>query len=224
MLPRTLRLKRVRNTPLRGQVTEILRDAILSGQLPPGSMLIERELAERLGVSKTPVREALSLLDHEGLIQTVPRKGYFVSPITVQDVHNYFDLRLILEAASAEMAAARATDEQIEHLASLVPDGNSAEDISQLLSRNVEFHDAIARLSGNERLAALIRKLLLEMARIIAVGYVLQAHEKVMMAFRAHDPKGAAEAMREHICAVRDKALRVADASRLGLPDEHVRP
>ena len=220
MLPRTLRLKRGRNTPLRTQVTEILRDAILSGQLTPGSVLIERELAERLGLSKTPVREALSLLNHEGLVQTVPRKGYFVSPITVQDVHNYFSLRLILECASAEMAAARATEEQIEQLASLVPDGNAAEDISLLLGRNVEFHDAIARLSGNERLAALIRKLLLEMARIIAVGYVPQEHEKVMLAFRGRDPKGAAAAMREHICAVRDKALRVADASRLGPSDD----
>ena len=108
MLTRILRLKRGRSTPLRSQVTEILRDAILSGQLAPGSVLVERELAERLGVSKTPVREALSLLDHEGLVQTVPRKGYFVSPITVQDVHNYFGLRLILECASAEMAASAA--------------------------------------------------------------------------------------------------------------------
>ena len=205
---------------MRTQVTEILRDAILSGQLTPGSVLIERELAERLGLSKTPVREALSLLNHEGLVQTVPRKGYFVSPITVQDVHNYFSLRLILECASAEMAAARATEEQIEQLASLVPDGYPAEDIPQLLGRNVEFHDAIARLSGNERLAALIRKLLLEMARIIAVGYVPQEHEKVMLALRARNPKAAAAAMREHICAVRDKALRVADASQLGPSDD----
>jgi len=149
-------------------------------------------LAKELGVSKTPVRESLSLLDHEGLIVTIPRKGYFVSPITVQDVHNFFGLRLILECAAAEMAAAKVTDEQIEQLASLVPDRSPTDTMSQRLDRNVEFHCLIAELSGNERLAALIKKLLLEMARMIAAGFVPEEHEKVMLAFRARDPKRAA--------------------------------
>lgn len=206
---------RVRGEPLRAHVTEILRSEILSGRLLPGAILNERGLAKELGVSKTPVRESLSLLDHEGLIVTIPRKGYFVSPITVQDVHNFFGLRLILECAAAEMAAAKVTDEQIEQLASLVPDRSPTDTMSQRLDRNVEFHCLIAELSGNERLAALIKKLLLEMARMIAAGFVPEEHEKVMLAFRARDPKRAAAAMRDHICAVRDNALRVAAAPPL---------
>jgi DNA-binding GntR family transcriptional regulator len=202
----------IRNMSLRARTTEILRNEILSGRLSSGTILNERELATKLGVSKTPVRESLSLLDHEGLIVTIPRKGYFVSPITVQDVHNFFGLRLILECAAAEMAAAKLTDEQIEQLEALVPDKSPSDSMSQRLDQNLEFHCLIAKLSGNERLAALIRKLLLEMARVIAAGFVPEEHAKVMLALRERDPRRAAAAMRDHICAVRDNALCVAAA------------
>ncbi len=209
------RAAQLKHEPLRARVTEFLRNEVLSGRLPPGTILNERELAKQLGVSKTPVRESLSLLDHEGLIVTLPRKGYFVSPITVQDVHNFFGLRLILECAAAEMAAAKVTDEQIEQLASLVPDRSPSDSMSQRLERNLDFHCLIAELSGNERLAALIRRLLLEMARVIAAGFVPEEHARVMLAFRERDPRRAAAAMRDHICAVRDNALRVAAAPPL---------
>ena len=209
------KLARSQHEPLRAQVTEFLRNEVLAGRLPPGTILNERELAKQLGVSKTPVRESLSLLDHEGLIVTIPRKGYFVSPITVQDVHNSFGLRLILECAAAEMAAAKVTDDQIERLESLVPDRSPSDSMSQRLERNLEFHCLIAELSGNDRLAALVRKLLLEMARVIAAGFVPEEHEKVMRAFRERDPRRAAAAMRDHICRVRDNALRVAAAPPL---------
>jgi DNA-binding GntR family transcriptional regulator len=205
--------------PLKARVTEILRNEILSGRLPPGAILNERELAKQLGVSKTPVRESLSLLDHEGLVATIPRKGYYVSPITVKDVHNCFGLRLILECAAAEMAAAKVTDEQIEQLALLVPDRSPTDGMGERLDRNLEFHCFIAELSGNDRLAALIKKLLREMGRMIAAGFVLAEHEKVMLAFRVRDPRAAATAMRDHICAVRDNALRMATTPPLEHPD-----
>ena len=214
------RLRRGRATPLRSQAVEVLRNDILAGRLGPGSLLNERDLADRLGVSKTPVREALTLLDHEGLVQTLPRKGYFVSPITLQDVHDFFGLRLILESAAAEMAAAKLTDEQLEHLSALVPDEDPAADVTAQLDRNVQFHHSIARLSGNERLAALIRKLLLENQRMIATaGYIPQEHKEVMFAFRERDPHRAAEAMRDHVRVVRDKVLRVAAAPLGNHPD-----
>jgi len=76
------RFKRNGRDSLRSQAVGVLRDAILSGQLKPGAVLNEKELAERLGVSKTPIREGLSLLEHEGLVQTIPRRGYIVTPIT----------------------------------------------------------------------------------------------------------------------------------------------
>jgi len=204
------RLRRSRKASLQRQVTTILRNEILSGSLKPGTILNERDLAKQLGVSKTPVRESLTLLDHEGLVQTLPRKGYLVSPITVQDVHNFFELRIILESAAAEMAASRITDEQLEELASLVPDDNPDEDISKRLDRNTELHYSLALLSGNDRLASLIKKLISEMQRMIAAGYVPEEHERLMMALAKRDPNSAAQAMRNHINAVREKALGIA--------------
>ena len=107
MADSTKRFKRAGHGSLRSQAVVALRDAILSGQFKPGAVLNEKELAERLGVSKTPIREGLSLLEHEGLIQTIPRRGYIVTPITVQHIHELFDLRIILESAAAEQAALR---------------------------------------------------------------------------------------------------------------------
>ena len=203
------RLRRSRKVPLRSQVAEILRKEIMSGVLKGGTILNERDLAKQLGVSKTPVRESLTVLDHEGLVRTLPRKGYLVSPLTVQDVHNFFDLRIILESAAVGLAVTRMTDEQFEALTSLVPDGNLKEDIGNRLDRNVDLHYSLALLSGNERLASLIKVLLSEMQRMIAAGYVPEEHEKLMAALKERDPKRACEAMRNHINAVRDKALQV---------------
>ena len=108
----------------------------MSGVLKGGTILNERDLAKQLGVSKTPVRETLTVLDHEGLVRTLPRKGYLVTPLTVQDVHNFFDLRVILESAAVELAVTRMTDDQFASLLSLVPDGSPDDDISKRLRRN----------------------------------------------------------------------------------------
>jgi len=207
------RLRRSRKVPLRSQVAAILRKEIMSGVLKGGTILNERDLAKQLGVSKTPVRETLTVLDHEGLVRTLPRKGYLVNPLTVQDVHNFFELRIILESAAVELAVARMTDEQFEGLISLVPDGNLDEDIITRLDRNIDLHYSLALLSGNDRLASLIKSLLSEMRRMIAAGYVPEEHSKLMAALKERDPKRAGEAMRHHINAVRDQALQVARVS-----------
>ena len=207
------RFKRNGRDSLRSQVGGVLRDAILSGQFKPGAVLNEKELAERLGVSKTPIREGLSLLEHEGLVQTIPRRGYIVTPITVQHIHDLFDLRIILEPAAAERAALRITDGQVRALNTLVPDAMPVGDMAKWLDSNVEFHYAVALISGNERLAGLIKRLLEEMQRMIAAGYVPGEHEKVLRALREREPRRAGEAMREHIEEVRRQALRVTGQS-----------
>ena len=210
------RLVRGRKTPLRRQVTDILRGEIFSGRLKPGAIMNEKDLAERLGVSKTPVREALTLLDHDGLVQTLPRKGYFVSSITIQDVHDFFQLRVILECAAAEMAVTKITDAQIDELECLATSENPAEDATEEFDKNIRLHHFIARVSGNERLASLIRKLLLEERRMISTGYMPQQHERLIAALRQRDPQRAAEAVRNHIHAVRDKVLRGVAPSLAG--------
>jgi DNA-binding GntR family transcriptional regulator len=202
--------QRIPNLSLRKQVVAILRDAILTCRLEPGAVLNERELAEQLGVSKTPVREALSLLNHEGLVQILPRQAYVVTPITVRDVHECFDLRLILECAAVELAAARITDAELAQLEAIVSGEAASEPVAGTLDRNVDFHSLIARASGNERLTGLIEKLLGEMPRLITVGYVPGEHEPLMKALRKRNPLHAKDAMREHIQHVKEKALGAA--------------
>jgi DNA-binding GntR family transcriptional regulator len=204
------RANRAGQASLRSQAVAFLRNAILSGKFKPGDVLNEKELADQFGVSKTPIREGLSLLEQQGLVQTIARRGYIVTQITVQDIHELFDLRIILESAAAERAALQMTDAQLQALSRLVPDLMPEGDIAKWLDRNVEFHNAVALISGNQRLARLIKQLLEEMQRMIAAGYVPGEHEKVLQAFRERDPRRAAEAMREHIQEVRHKTLRVA--------------
>ena len=201
---------------LRDQVADILRDEILSVRLKPGSILNEKVLAERLNVSKTPVREALALLDHEGLVQTLPRKGYFVTPVTIQDISDAFGLRIILECAAAEMAATKINDEDIEELSKLSSEYDSTENTNERIKVNLRFHHYIARLSGNERLASLVKQLHLDMERMNVFGFRISGHEKLLSAFRQRDPKRAAEVMREQILAVRDKAAQLI---AFGSPD-----
>ncbi len=205
-----MKIKRASGKSLKDRVVESLREDILKCRLKPGIALVERDLADRFHVSKTPVREALTVLVHEGLVRVLPRKGYFISPITVQDVHEYFNLRMILECAAAEQAAAKLTDEQLHRLERLSSPQNPVEDTQAMLDRNVAFHSLIAHASQNERLAQLIEKFLGEMKRLITVGYVPAAHGRLMAALRERDPVQAKEAMREHILVVRDNALRGA--------------
>jgi DNA-binding GntR family transcriptional regulator len=201
---------RLGKVSLRDQIVEVLREDILAHKLNPGSTLVEKVLAERFKVSKTPVREALTMLAHEGLVEVFPHKGYLVSGVTIKDVHDYFDLRMILECAAVEMAASKLTDEQLSHLESLVTPENSVEKFPTKLDRNSAFHSVIAHASGNERLARLIEGFLQEMRRLISVGWVPGEHFRLMAALRERSPQRAKEAMREHILTVRDNALRGA--------------
>lgn len=205
-----LSFRRESGEPLRDQIVEVLRDAIITCRLKPGAVLNERELAEQLGVSKTPVREALSLLNHEQLVEILPRQAYVVSAITVRQVHEAFQLRLILESAAVELVAAKIDDDLLAKLDALVDGENPRESDKARLTRNLEFHTLIAEGSDNERLARLIRQLLREMPRLISVGYIAGDHDRLLAALRAHDAVRAGAAIREHILGVRDKALAAA--------------
>ena len=101
------------------RVYRILKERILMCDYPPGSSLNEGRLAEQLEVSKTPIREALAMLVHEGFVEVLPRQGYRVTDLTIADVQEIFNLRLLLEPAAAGMAAEHATAEQLQALRAL---------------------------------------------------------------------------------------------------------
>lgn len=150
---------------------DLLRRQILSCDLEPGAELREASVADQTGFGRTPVREALRRLVSEGLVEVRPRKGYRVTPITLDDVQHVFELRLLLEPAAVEFAIARSTDEELAALHPLMSDHGphrTAEDgtYEEYLIGHLAFHVAIADLSGNPRLARAIRDLLAERRRL----------------------------------------------------------
>src|SRR5712692_12069436 len=156
---------------------EALKHAILSSELRPGAQIFEGELAQRYGTSKTPVREALNLLVQEELVQVLPRRGYLVAPVTLRDVQEVFQLRLLLETAAAELAAEHISEDSLRKLRALVAVRYTYRDrasYSRFLRANRAFHVAVAEASGNQRLALFVGKLLEDMERILHLGLDLR--------------------------------------------------
>lgn len=210
---------------LRAQVAEQIRSDIVERRLPAGEILLEKTIAARFAVSKTPVREALALLCEEGLVQLFPRRGYVVRGLSVQEVADTFDLRLILEGAAAERAASRLTDAELATLACLTEHDCCGQQHSAVSHRletmrhSLDFHLLIARASGNEMLAEQIERLLRASRRITSIGFVYGDHAEICVALKARDGPRARSAMEKHISSGRDVALRALAGRAQSIPD-----
>lgn len=162
-------------TSASARVYRVLKDRILMCEYPPGMSLNEGRLAESLDVSKTPIREALAMLVHEGFVEVLPRQGYRVTDLTLVDVQEIFNLRLLLEPAAAAMAAEHATTAQLQALRTLAEDQDDPDDYRAFIAQNREFHVKLAEASGNARLAATLTHLLEEMQRLYLSGLDLRS-------------------------------------------------
>lgn len=154
--------------PLRDVVFGTLRQAILKGELKPGERLMEIALANRLGVSRTPVREAIRMLELEGLVIMIPRKGAQVAQITEQDLNDVLEVRLGLEELAVRFACERITDEEIRHLEQAVQDferAMSEDDLTLLAEADVKFHEIIYNSTHNRRLVQIISNIREQMYR-----------------------------------------------------------
>ncbi len=150
-----------------------IKDDILRCVLAPGTDLTEAQLSEQYDFGKGPIRSALLRLRHEGLILSERRRGYRVADITLTDVQNVFQLRLLLEPEAARLAAGRLSDTMVARLrqaCDVIDDPNGAADHSNFLRANRDFHVGIAEASGNARLAHLIAGLLDDVHRILHLG------------------------------------------------------
>ncbi len=148
--------------PLRDVVFESIRAAIISGDLKPGERLMEVQLANKLGVSRTPVREAIRKLELEGLVVMIVRKGAYVAGLSIKDITNVLELRGALEGLAAGLAAGRITDEEIAELQAIAIDFDKAllsDDMEQMVIKDVEFHDKIFKATRNERLVQITNNL-----------------------------------------------------------------
>lgn len=154
--------------PLRDVVFNTLRQAILTGELKPGERLLEIHLADRLGVSRTPIREAIHKLELEGLVTLVPRRGAEVAQITEKSMNDVLEVRRTLDALCAELACDRITEEELNDLKHACDNFEAAVktgDFKKIAQSDVALHDIIVRATGNARLLQLINDLSEQMYR-----------------------------------------------------------
>jgi DNA-binding GntR family transcriptional regulator len=183
-----------------------IKQQVLTCQIPPGSMVYEGDIAEALGMSKTPVREALGMLAHERYIEVRPRRGYVVTHITLSDVKEMFHLRLLLEPAAARLTAVNATDEHLERLRQLA--ARTAEhDYAGRVRHAHLIHELLAEASGSVRLAQSLIGVLEESQRLYFIGIDLAElversgddHEALLEALEAGEADVAETVARDQV-------------------------
>lgn len=207
-------------TPVRERVYEYLKTAILSGHLNPGEKLTEEHLAKTLGVSRTPVREALHKLESEGLIKIRKKRGFIVSRDSKEEVEELFELRSILEGYTLRVISESISEETLRQLEGFIQNAEEAlrrKRIEEVFKWNTRFHDALHELVANKtrlyRLIVNMRKYVLR-HRKDTLRYPdggrrsVEGHRKIVMALQLRDPDLCERVMREHIREAKDDALQ----------------
>jgi len=212
-------------TALGGETYERILAKLVTLEILPGERLTVDALARELGVSQTPVREALSMLESDGLVRKAHMRGFFATPsLTRDDLVSLYEFRLLIEPAAAGMAALKRTDGQLEQMRDLsnhMEDRGSAgpehSDYSRFASLDAELHSTIAQVSGNKhihdglvRLRTHVHIFRLMHDSKIAVE-AIEEHRIIVRAIEASDPHLAEAAMRSHVERSRDRLLRAFD-------------
>ena len=207
--------------PLRDVVFKTLRQAILKGELEPGERLMEIQLAERLGVSRTPIREAIRKLELEGLVIMIPRKGAEVADITEKSLRDVLEVRKALEELAVQLACEKITQEELEELEKAGENFKKvlekSKDITEVAEADVRFHDVIYMATDNQKLIHLLNKLREQMYRY-RVEYLknpdvheqlIQEHEEIVYHIKRREKVEATAVTCQHIdnqvSAVTDK-------------------
>ncbi|ADH64954.1 transcriptional regulator, GntR family [Allomeiothermus silvanus DSM 9946] len=194
-----------------------LREAILGGRLVPGERISEPGLAETLGISRTPVREALQRLAQEGLVELVPAKGARVRVLRPEEVREVYEVRALLEAEAARLAARHASLDELSHLAGLLAalDSIPRECYLEQMQVDFEFHTRLVEAAHNRTLARIYGDLRSSLALVRSFQQTLsqhpktrQQHQNILHALRQRDPEQAALAAREHVLYFRDIVTR----------------
>lgn len=215
------------HTALGDKVYEILKRKILERELRPGDKVFVDEVAQQLGVSRTPVKDALNRLALEGLIEKVARRGTFVSRLSVQDADELFDLRLILELYAAEQVLEKdktraLLNEMKRCIAEIDRIAESDDpDYDAYMAWNRDLHLALIRLANNRRLLTMYESLNIhiQVARvhylhdIDSVTHTQQEHQAICKAFESRDLEQVKKAIAGHINSVRDEIIRGLEAN-----------
>lgn len=196
--------------PLREVVSETLRQAIQDGVLQPGERLMEIPLAEELGVSRTPIREAIRKLELEGFVVMIPRRGTYVANISLKDITQVFEIRSALEELAAGLAAERITEEEIEELERMlveISDHMESKDMERIVEADIKFHEVLYKASRNDRLAEIVHNLREQIIRFRSVSMnqpgrlakTWEEHRQLVEAIGAHNSLQARKIARIHM-------------------------
>lgn len=196
--------------PLRDVVFNTLREAILKGDFTPGERLMEKQLAEKMGVSRTPIREAIRKLELEGLVVMVPRKGAEVASITSKDISDVLEIRATLEALAVKLACKKMSSSELDALQQINRNFKNAaieKNVDILIEKDVEFHDVIFRSADNAKLMHIINNLREQIYRF-RVEYIykmddyselVKEHDEIVKAMINREGKEASHIAHEHI-------------------------
>jgi DNA-binding GntR family transcriptional regulator len=215
---RTAPATKTRPITLRQEVYERLKKDIITCDLVPGQLLNEGELAEQLEVSKTPVREALTQLKQDGLVELIPRKGYLVTTLTLRDIQEIFELRLILERAATVLAVDHITDAEIDALERYLEidyDLNDPATVYRYIQANKDFHLEIAKAARNSRLVWHLSRVFDDAQRLQCMDLGTgggpwawsRDHIRILEALRRRDKEAVAAAVEDALAEARTRLL-----------------
>jgi DNA-binding GntR family transcriptional regulator len=196
---------------------ERMRGAILRGEIAPGDAVVENRMAELLGMSRTPLREALQMLARDGFLATLPTKGYMVARRSLEDLRELFELRESLEGLATRCTAARATDAEVEELSGICHRYEAATEAADWVKTGTEFHGRILVLSRNARLITFLDSLkaqivLERQTQLSGVdarrGEAVREHRAIFEAIRARDGDAAEREARSHVRTSYEVTLR----------------
>lgn len=217
--------------PLRELVTDNIRQAIINGDFPPGMRLMELQLAAEMGVSRTPVREAIRKLELEGLIVMIPRRGAYVANISIKDINEVYEIRTALDILAAGLAAERINEEELEamerNLIAIRP-SIEAMDIPKIVEADSAFHDIIYKASRNERLISIISNLREQITSIRGRSMLyegrlqdmLDEHRMIVDAIAQGNPEAAQKAVQTHMENAERTLLKTIEEQSL-IREEH---
>lgn len=205
---------------LRGRVFSQLQNDILNGRYAPGDSLIETRLSEDMGVSRTPVREAIRQLELEGLVQSIPNKGAVVKGISSQDIEDIYTIRMMIEGLAARWAAEKITPEELAELKEAVELEEFytiKNDTNHLLKFDSRFHDIIFKASKSKPLMHMLSTfhLYIQRARNASLELperakaVLEEHKAILQAIIDREPEKAEQLTTRHIMNARDNLLKM---------------
>lgn len=197
------------NTPLSEKIAHTIRNNIIKGIIKPGERLVEPKLSEMMGISRTPIREALRLLEMEGFIEIIPRRGAVVTTLSRKDIDDIFVIKMKLEPLASGLSVNYLSKNDLDKMQELADklESGSAKGVTQLINWNYDFHNIFIYKCGNDRLIKMLEGLQQQFKRATVYSFstegrakeVNEEHDDLMTAFREKNSKRVEEIVEEHV-------------------------